>query len=529
MIAMKDMRAGRVSTNFAWFVLILSVALLIRVFTFNGFFGSDDLTYYESAKKVADGDWVPADYNGALRYGFNIPAGTLINIFGDRVFAANLWSLICSLTEISVVFWGVGRIVDPYLGRVSALLLCFAPLHVAVSTRVHADPVVSMCVTAGFVLLLLALKRRSKMQMFAAGLVVGFIFWVKELVSVIWLSYLLMLGFFRGKWFLTVPILAGGLSVMVAHFAFMYWIAGDPLYLIKTVLGQVERNFIQGGQGESAPFYYVKYLVADIRHIGLLGVYSLVGGILVFLSARVSKQSKPDFIFFVCWAAGLFAVLSFFPVSFSPLRFAMKQSNYLTIFLAPLAILAAVFVSLCGKFRFVIMGAAIGLGIVLSLLQQADYRAYVANSWSLAKFAVKHPDALIVGSVNNTRLGSFMASYDYPGMASARFIRFDEASANNSNRDGESTSNPDVFVILDPMTLNKPSDQKRLVAKACWEPYGEISPEGLGVGNEFARMIYSATEKVRTPPDAIRRLAFPTPAHIFRVRGADLWCGENAS
>ena len=43
--------------------------------------------------------------------------------------------------------------------------------------------------------------------------------------------------------------------------------------------------------------------------------------------------------FVLVWSAGLLLAFSIIPVSFSPVHFVMKQTNYMTIFLAPLAIL----------------------------------------------------------------------------------------------------------------------------------------------------------------------------------------------
>ena len=140
-------------------ILILLLALLVRLVTYNGAFGSDDLTYFDRALQLARGDWSSANYNGALRYGFNLPAAAFIALFGESLFVANLWPLACSLIEIGAVFVFAKAVMHRRAGIFAALLLATAPLHIAVATRIHADAVVSMFTTVSFVLLYLGILR----------------------------------------------------------------------------------------------------------------------------------------------------------------------------------------------------------------------------------------------------------------------------------------------------------------------------------------------------------------------------------
>lgn len=176
--------------------LILLLALVVRLVTYNGAFGSDDLTYFQRAAELARGEWTSANYNGALRYGFNLPAAGFIALFGESLFVANLWPLACSLIEISAVYMFASAVMNRRAGAYAALLLASAPLHIAVATRIHADPVVSMFVTVGYVLLYFGALRRRPMLLFAAGLSIGCIFWTKELAAVTWFAFLPMLWFF---------------------------------------------------------------------------------------------------------------------------------------------------------------------------------------------------------------------------------------------------------------------------------------------------------------------------------------------
>ena len=239
---------------------ILLFALALRLALFNGPFGSDDTVYYQRALEISRGEWTPANYNGALRYGFNLPAGLLMRVFGPSVFAANLWPLLCSLAEVATVYLVGAALGGRRIAAIAALLLAATPLHIAVASRIHADAVVSAALSGSFALLFFGLRRRSVALLFAAGLCLGAVFWAKELAAVTFLAFLPLLAYFSARgshqWAGRRRGLAAalaGLALMFAlHFALMAAIAGDPLHAIRVVTGAMQRNFIDGGQSEDA-------------------------------------------------------------------------------------------------------------------------------------------------------------------------------------------------------------------------------------------------------------------------------------
>ena len=143
--------------------------------------------------------------------------------------------------------------------------------------------------------------------------------------------------------------------MLVGHLVLMYVITGDPLHLFKVVTGQVSRDFIGKGGGEDAAGYYLRYLFLDIKHTWIVA-FLACAGIALFVRARwrarlaamgrprrppdhsatgVDRSIAEGTSFVLFWCIGMLLVLSIMPVSLSPLRFVMKQSNYLTLFLAP--------------------------------------------------------------------------------------------------------------------------------------------------------------------------------------------------
>lgn len=507
-------------------LLVVGVALLVSVVTFNGAFGSDDVVYFDRAAQLALGHWERADYNGALRYGFNLPAAAFIAIFGESVLAANLWPLLCSLIEVAAVYVFTAAAMNRRAGLCAALLLATAPLHMAVATRVHADPVVAMFLTVGFVLVYFGHRRQDRGLLFAAGLSIGGVFWAKELAAVTWFAFLPLLPLFRQRWAEVGWVLLGLLLAMAGHGLLMVSLAGDPLHLVKVVLGAMKRNFIDGGQGEDGAFFYLRYLFVDLRHVGLVGLFAALALWRVPRHGPGGADAAAGFRFAMVWAASLLLVLSVFPVSLSPLRFTMKQTNYLTLFMAPLAVLAGMGLATLGAgWRRGALIAAAAVGLLLGLLQQADYRVFTANSKALAPFALNHPKALVVGSVNNSSLGNLLARVSRPGAARAHIFDFDEVQKEIPLYKEKLPKAETIYAVLDQQTIAAASMKVKISAPLpCWKHLQQVTPTGFGLGNSLVSALISVVGAESRIAGVLGRLGQPRRADIYRVEGRDVLC-----
>lgn len=508
--------------------LLLLLACLVRLVAYNGIFGSDDLVYFERTAQLARGDWSSSNYNGALRYGFNLPAAGFVALFGKSIFVANLWPLICSLIEIGAVFLFANAAMNRRAGIFAALLLASAPLHIGVATRIHADPVVSMFITVSFVLLYFGAISRRPFLLFAAGLTIGGIFWAKELVAVTWLAFLPLLWFFRGHWRSCFYVIGGVLLMMFLHGVLMFAIAGDPLHLVKVVAGAVKRNFVDGGDGEDSAAYYLKYLFFDLRHVGAIAFFA-VASIMVF--PRLVKKDSPlysGYIFGLIWWIGLLLVLSIFPVSLSPLRFTMKQSNYITLFLAPTALLAGMLIASFPKgLGKIVLALCISFGLLLGVMQQASYLAFSANSKALAEFSMQHPRSVIVGSTNNARLSNFWANQTSPGSPVAMIVSFRELGEAKLVSDQQLRAADAIFAVLDQQTMNWVAGKSPITsALPCWEYQQTLEPAGLGLGNSLAKLASAMFAGIAPLANAMDLLSHPLRADVYRVKGLDVLCAK---
>ena len=510
-------------------LLILLFAALVRLALYNGAFGSDDLVYFERAAQLARGEWTSANYNGALRYGFNLPAGGLIALFGESVFVANLWPLVCSLIEIGAAFAFANAAMNRRAGVFAAMLLATAPLHIAVATRIHADPVVSMFVTVAFALLYFGTSRNRPWLLFAAGLSTGGVFWAKELAAVTWFAFLPMLWFFRGQSRNCVYFLVGGIVMMMLHGVLMVALTGDPFHLATVVLGALKRNFIDGAQGEDGATYYLRYLFLDLRHTGALAFFAVAALVWVPQWLNQKGQSRVGFSFLVVWWFGLLLVLSVFPVSLSPLRFTMKQSNYITLFLAPTALMAGMaMAALPRSVGQAALAICIALGLFLGALQQADYRVFTANTKALADFAVQHPHDVIVGSTNNSALGNLWGRLLHPTTPKAAIVAFRDLTDTANGTSQLMSGANEIFAVIDKQTLNWFAGNAPIAQPLpCWQHELTLEPSDLSWGNRLAATASVALAPLKLLAVSLNRLAKPERADVYRITGRDLMCGTH--
>lgn len=520
-------------------LLLLGSAVVRFVFS-NGFFGSDDVVYLQRSIEIANGVWSSANYNGALRYGYNIPAALPIWILGITDWSVTLWPFFCSLAEIAVVYCFSAAFIGHPVAVYSALLLAVTPLHIALPTRVHADAVLACFLTLSFVLFYWAERSRRPATYFFAGLAMGMVFWVKELALValiVFATYPLVVRRWNNKW---LWVIVGGACMLGAHLLLMKVIAGNPLHAIEVVRGQVDSSFIAAGTGEDATGFYFRYLLGDIKHTFVLAYMCLaaLGGLAVqrFNAAPAAGHYLRCEYFVLWWLVGLLLVLSFLPVSLHPLRFVMKQSNYLNLFLAPMAILSGTWLSQLRStgVRNGLLATVVFGGLILGAFEQAAYQVFTSNSKAAVEFAIKHPHTTIVGSTNNVHMAGVRSILDRDPALAKRFLTFAERTAWERNLAHAEPGDSDLLVVLD--RENQSWGRRSVVIKEvprCWTKVQDLHPIGMGAGADVVHALRAVAgklpgvfaERVDRP---LRDLVVPELATVYRISGTSIWCGHVA-
>lgn len=518
---------------------VLGYAIALRLVLFNGFFGSDDVVYLARSMEIADGVWSSANYNGSLRYGYNIPAALFIYLFGLNVFTANAWTLVCSVAEVGLVYAFAARYLDRRSAVFAALILASLPLHIALGTRIHADAVLAFFVTLSFVLFFAAEQTGRRILYAATGLALGMIFWVKELAAVTLLAFLtypLIAGRLRREW---LWVVGGGLVMLAGHLALMQVIAGHPLHLLTTVSAQLHDGVGSAGYTDSGGYYF-HYLFVNIRHTWIAAFLALAAIVALIRARRTLAADAPRYV--AWWLVALLVVMSFTPVSLDPLRFAMKQSNYLNLFMAPIALLGGWFLAHLRHRALAagLLALTLAGGLALGALAQHAYRAFTANSRAAVDFIKAHPDARVLGTTNNRNMLRVAALIDGRPDLEARFALLDQAWATTSARQpADAPAGPrDMrprYVIFDRETLDwarkspLPSE-----APACWRAVATLAPAHRDAGYW---LLDSAMQGAAALPDPVRtrlvpaleRYRDPRPATIYRVPAGDLHCANASS
>jgi hypothetical protein len=521
---------GWAAQDWGILAMLLLFAVALRLAFFNGFFGSDDLVYLTRSMEIAQGTWTSANYNGSLRYGYNIPAAFFIYVFGLSRFAANAWTLLCSLAEVGVVYVFAARFLDRRAAIFAAIVIATIPLHIALSTRIHADAVLALFLTLSFVLFYAAEQSGSRRLYVATGLSLGMIFWVKELAVITLLAfatYPLILGRLKREW---AWVIGGGLIMLVGHLILMKIVADDPLHLIKTVLGQLQTGISSDGYDDS-PEYYFRYLFLDIRHTWIAPFLAAIA-IALPLLIMGRRRNAGAMSFVAWWLIGLLVVLSFMPVSFSPLRLAMKQSNYLNLFLAPIALLSGTLLARMPRgalLNALVFVTVIG-GIALGAVSQHAYQTFTANGKAAVDFMRAHPDDWMLGSVNNKNMARVISVIERDPTLDQRFGQLSTGPVAAPKQITMAKPRPGGYAILDFETLHwgSPSSLPDTPPE-CWQRVQVLEPDNrdagywllratLGMSDVLPNTISSRVKSILT------RYLEPRPATVYRVEADNLWC-----
>ena len=515
--------------------IVLAIATAMRVLFYSGFFGSDEVTYIETAANIASGDWRASNYIGATRYGMNLPVALVIYLFGLSEFTANLWPFLCSVGEVATVYLIARWLWGTRTAGICAGLLALLPLHVMFAGRMMADPPLAFFLTLSVALLLRAAQVKTWTAFLATGLAWGGVFWVKESVAILYTPVFLILAFYLNRITARWLWLFSGMAIaVVANCALMYLVAGNPLHIfavIKAGLGGYS-----GWVAKTSPWYYFNYLFLDIRHTFLLGFLAVGGMFLYALSSLRTRQTSTGAQFVVLWVLLMVGMFSFAIVSVSPVKLIMKQTNYMLIFCGPLALLAGWFLSELPRKVLVPLGTVVALGsVVLAAFEQQAIAVFTANSRAVHVFLRDHPNAFLVGTTNNQRAVNFYSMMENKRELRSRVITFAELATAQSAGDAGNLAgriaSRDVHGIFDLQTIDwgyKPGGIRKLAdIPKCWVTEAPMIPAALGSGSWVVKgmltFVKLAPESVQKKLlEAVQPIASPLPAYQYRIEPACL-------
>lgn len=504
---------------------VLALAIVMRWLGYTGFFGSDGITYLINAWRPLDGDWRVDDYVGANRFGVNLPMAAFGAVFGRTEFAAAAYALSCSAAEVLLVTWFSTRHFGLRVGVAAGVVMATLPNHVHFAGQMLADPPLALSISAAFVLFFEAERRHWTPGYFLAGVAAGLSFWIKpvtQFVYAVLLFYPLLVRRWDHRWLWMV---VGMLLTMAANFVLFMVLTGDFWFLLEAIARRRRTGYLAAGMEAGSisthPAVYLHYLFVKIYHTGLLAYAALIAGLLILRRrlpvSAVDGGAVPAVRFVLLWGLGLLTIMSLMPAGLDPLVWVPKQINYMTIFAAPLSVLAGLGLAALRRpwNHLALLGAA-AVGIGFALLLQANTSVFTANSWRTLDYVREHPDKTVHVMSNATQAAKFESLLYGRDVQSRLGVAKDVVG---------SPSSQDRIVVIDPETFGWDSRRPfaRLVdVPSCWVGIDTLRGNPRGAGVAFVRALRRAAQVLpgsvgRAADQRLERLSEPRPAQVYRV------------
>lgn len=385
----------------AWLGLgvVLLVAALLRVFLFRGFRGSDDAIYAARALEVATGLWLPSDYNGALRYGVNLPMASAVLLWGRSETVLALWGVACSLAEIAVVYGYTWRVWGTRSAIFSGLILATLPQAIDSATNMTADAPFAAWLTLSLVLLYFGCQSKRVLLLFGAGLALGFSGWIKpEAALVFGVVFAIMALAFMPDRRQIIWIFLGAVIAASLNLAMFAWAFDDPFYYVNVFSRMLQAGVSRptSWQSYDANFYF-RLLFIDGRILWLAPLLA-VPGVWWALHQPDPVQQRAGY-FTVSWMVLLLLFFSFFVYSLTPFRWIPKQANYALMFAAPIAILAGLALARLQQWLAMALMALVCVGgLLLAVLDGYAHYLHATTHRATIRFAQAHPSDLVFAS-----------------------------------------------------------------------------------------------------------------------------------
>ena len=511
---------------------LLAIALAVRLAFYTGFFGSDEVTYVANAYRLLDGDWQVSSYVGSNRYGMNLPLAALAFLFGRHELVANAYPLLCSLGEVALVFHFGRQVLGLRAAVLAALLLALLPLHAHYAGRLMADAPLALMITASFLFFWHGERTRDCRSFVIAGLAAGCSFWIKPhaiIYLAVFAAYPLLVRRWDRRWLAMAA--ACGLMI-VANCLLFRFLSGDFFFLVEAMRAR-HTSVDRAAAAAADPFhvsagYYLVYLLGRVYHTWIVFHLALAAILLWWLRRRRQASGDDDaMLFLIWWAAGLLLVFSLFVASWHPLVLIPKQTNYMLMFVAPLALLAGHALARARGRAFIVLLLLVAApALLLTAMQQSLIHVFTANSKAAVDFARAHADAEIFGNTNAVRAAQF-ARLVQPHATLVEIHPLADLLAVTGGDRQQTTAKPAAarYAVIDTETLSWAVDEPlRDISQvpACWTREGVLQAAAYGVGPWLLRQLAAAAALLPETlagraRQALRPLTQPRPAYVYRI------------
>ena len=139
-----------------WFypVMIVAGGATLRLAFFSGGLGTDEIVYLSQAHHLLSGDFNPAGYLGAIRYGINAFQALSLCLFGNGVTGAAGLYFACSLASILLCYGFAYHLWGRRAAIWASLALTVLPIDVTLAGSLNPDPYLSLTISASIIVFL---------------------------------------------------------------------------------------------------------------------------------------------------------------------------------------------------------------------------------------------------------------------------------------------------------------------------------------------------------------------------------------
>ncbi|MEW6618664.1 MAG: glycosyltransferase family 39 protein [bacterium] len=226
-------------------ILIVLFGLALRLVFFSGYVQGDDKHYMGQAYRFSIGDFTPGDNQWGVRLGMVIPTALSFFLFGVSDISLVLFSLICSLGNIILIYYFGKMIFNERIALLSAFLMAFFPLEVIYAS--HLFPCVSFTFFTGLGIFcfLKGEKDNKWIYYLLSGLFIGIGYLIRENALFLALPLVIYMLYNKKIKIEFIHLLVGFFIIIALESGFYYFQNGDILHRSHVVNSIINKNCLQ--------------------------------------------------------------------------------------------------------------------------------------------------------------------------------------------------------------------------------------------------------------------------------------------
>jgi hypothetical protein len=352
----------RWQADLIFLVPCLVVALLVRVFFFNGVSLGDDVGYWmQSIATGLYGDWPPLKLHWHTRIALVLPCALLLKLFGLKIWVPYIFTMLGGLTEIVLTYYIARRLTSEGIARLAAWLCVFFPLNILYSSYLFVDLWAGVLGALSLYYWYRGMATDRIRHFVLASTFFGLAWLTRETILMCLPIFLVLLLFFWRSRTPKILWVVPPALLIVAGEALLYQLTADNWhYRFDAVLAtrsQLVTNFLSPKSFWLQPFV----TLLNSHELGIFMATAL--GVAVF---KFSSYSKP----LALWLLAGFVWLNWgttLPYAWAPLQ---GDPRYLTVLTIPCMILVAAFTMSLRRIRWrvVVVAGWMISGLVCSFM-----------------------------------------------------------------------------------------------------------------------------------------------------------------